>query len=123
MSDSRTLMSRIGRFDGTLLISCIVCGFFVGLRIAVWYNGYEGVLFLPFVAILFGLICAVIAHGHRNLVAFCSISALNMPWVILASHDSVLIGSSKLLELLLPVALTWLFPLALVLLILWATRD
>ena len=114
-------MSSIGRFDTVLLIVLVALGVIVG--IAVWHTGYAVMLLLPIAAVLFSLLGVVLARRRRYLIATCSVTALNVSWVVVAASRGLLADRSELLGLLQLVGLAWALPLGIVFYILWATRD
>jgi len=121
MSDSSTSLSRIGRFDTVLLVVLVVLGIIVGK--AVWHTGYAVMFLLPIAAVLFSLLGAVLARRCRYLTAFCSVTALNVSWLVVAASRGLLADRNELLGLLQFVGLAWALPLGIVFYILWATRD
>jgi hypothetical protein len=121
MSDLSTSSSRIGRFDTVLLVVLVILGVFVG--IAAWYTGYAGMFLLPIAAVLLSLVGAAIARHRRYLVAFCSATALNVPWLVVVASRGLLTDPGELPGLLQLVGFAWGLPVGIVFYILWATKD
>jgi len=121
MSDSSTSLPSNDRFDTVLIIALVVLGVLLG--IGVWHAGYFVMLLLPIAAVILGLVGAAIARRRRFLAAFCSVTAVNVSWPVIAISRSLPTDRSELLGLLQLVGLAWVLPLGIVFYILWATRD
>jgi len=109
------------KFDTALLLGSIVCGSIVGAGIAVLYRG-AAVITLPFLALLFGLTSAAIARRSPRLVAFGTVTALNLPWMTAGFYQCVVEDHVQFRGLLELAAFAWVAPFALIFVILRATR-
>ena len=121
MSDSSTSLPSNDRFDTVLIIALVVLRVLLG--IGVWHAGYFVMLLLPIAAVILGLVGAAIARRRRFLAAFCSVTAVNVSWPVIAISRSLPTDRSELLGLLQLVGLAWVLPMGIVFYILWATRD
>jgi len=114
-------MSSTNRFDAILSVVLVIIGVSVGS--AVWLTGYVVMLLLPMAAVLLSLIGAALARRHRYLVAFCTVTALNASWLVVAASRGLLTDQGQMIGLIQLIGLAWVLPLGIALFILKATAD
>src|SRR5687768_5914075 len=105
-------MLSTNRFDALLAVVLVIVGASVGA--AVWLTDYFVMFLLPMAAVLLSLIGAVFARRRRYLVTFCSVTALNASWLVVAGARGLLTDRSEIVGSLQLIGLFWALPLGIV---------
>ena len=90
---------------------------------ASWLSGFLAMFLVPIAGIILGLFGAAIARRRRYLIALCSVTSINLPWVVAASSRGVGELHPEWLGLLELVGLFWALPLGIVFYVLWHSRS